>query len=184
MRHPDVDEVKRPEEIADWYWTREQLNSIARRMGVSRSGSKQDVADRLLAHLRGEPFDAVASSRRSSSGPKIALSDINPDLPIPPGQRMDAVLRAWMVEQVGPSFRFDGHMRDFLSNADGATFGDLADHWSATRDLPRAVGDQFEYNAFTRAFHEAHPGASRADVLAAWREYVATPVWKRPPITP
>lgn len=183
MRHPDVDEVERPEDIADWYWTREQLNSIARRMGVSRSGSKRDVTARLIAQLGGEPTDPPAPPHRSSSGPQLGLSDINPDLPVPQGQRMDAALRAWMVEQVGPSFRFDGHMRDFLSNADGATFGDLVDHWSATRDLPRAVGDQFEYNAFTRAFHEAHPGASRHDVLAAWREYVATPVSKRPPAT-
>ena len=179
MRHPEVDEVVRPEDISDWYWTRQQLDAIARRLGVSRSGNKQDVTDRLLAHLRGEPTGTITSSRRPASGPKLAVSDISPDLSIPQGQRMDAALRAWMVDQVGPTFRFDGHMRDFLRNADGARFADLVDHWRATRNIERPISDQFEYNAFVRHFRETHPGASLDGVTAAWHEYVATPASRR-----
>ena len=179
MRHPEIDEVASPEDIADWYWTRQQLDAIARRLGVSRSGSKQEVTARLLAHLSGESLTSAA--RRTAAGPRLAASDISPDLPIPEGQRMDAALRAWMVDHVGPSFRFDGHMRDFLRATGGATFADLVDHWWATRGVERPIDDQFEYNAFVRDFRATHPGASLDDVTRAWHEYVATPVSRRDP---
>ena len=177
MRHPDVDEVAHPEDIIDWYWSRQQLDAIARRLGVPRNGSKQDVTDRLVGHLGGKPL--APSTRRHPAGPRLTKSDITPDLPIPPGQRMDASLRAWMIDQVGPSFRFDGHMRDFIRRADGATFGDLVGHWWSTRDITRPISAQFEYNSFVREFHGSHPGASLADVASAWHVHVATPVSQR-----
>jgi hypothetical protein len=179
MRHPDVDEVSQPTDITEWYWTRKQLDAIARRLRVSRSGNKQDVTDRLLAHLSGEP--SAPSTRRHRAGPRLAQSQITRDVPIPQGQRMDASLRAWMIDQVGPSFRFDGHMREYLRSADGATFGDLVDHWWSTRDIARPIAGQFEYNTFVRNFRGSHPGASLDDVTRAWHEYVATPVSQRRP---
>jgi hypothetical protein len=49
-------------------------------------------------------------------------------------------------------------------------------HWQAARcQTGRPIAPQFEFNRFTRAWHQSHPGASRAEALRAWRAYRALP---------
>ena len=61
------------------------------------------------------------------------------------------------------------------------TLGEAVEHWHATRSAQRpAIGPQFELNRFSRAWHRAHPGGSRADLLAAWSSYRSLPVDARP----
>lgn len=90
-------------------------------------------------------------------------------------------MRRWLTTAVGPTFRFDAAMREFLAATDGGTtLGDAVVHWHRTRSQPaRAIDPQFELNRFTRQWHLDHPEGSRADLLAAWSAYRALPVDRR-----
>ncbi len=71
-------------------------------------------------------------------------------------------------------------MREFIANGAGRTLGASVAYWHATRSAgPSEIGPQFELNRFSRAWHEAHPGGSRTDLMAAWREHRALPVEAR-----
>ena len=100
---------------------------------------------------------------------------------IPVGQRSSQVVRAWMAQQIGPGFHFDAAMREFFATSDGTkTMQDAIDHWHSTHGSDsKSIDGQFEYNRFTRAWHEAHPEGSREELLAAWRDYRSRPIDKR-----
>jgi len=92
------------------------------------------------------------------------------------GPRVDAG-RPYLTERLGPRFRFDAHVREFVAAGAGRTLDELVAHWEATRTAPpRPIASQFELNRFLRRWHLDHPGRSHAAALAAWRAYRARPL--------
>ena len=174
---PVPDDVATAVDVSDWYWTRQQLDQIARRLGVPRAGSKTEVTQRLIAVLSGQSTSAATPKRATHQlRPPFDAADVIPD-----GQRMTQQLREYLITQVGPEFRFDRHMRAFFADPGGRTLGDAVRHWQQTRALPPAdIEPQFEFNRFTRWFRRANPQAERTELLAAWEGYKATPRSQRP----
>lgn len=176
---PVLDSALSAEEFQRWYWLREELAVFARTLGLRATGGKELLAARIAARLDGREFVEPAVSKRTEgrqlSGP------LSPATVIPAGQRCSQVVRAWIGEQVGEGFHFDAEMRAFFAESDGTkTMQDALDHWSATRDQgERSIDPQFEYNRFTRAWHEAHPDGGRNELLAAWQDYRARPADER-----
>jgi hypothetical protein len=58
---PELDAVQDPTDITGWYWTKSELIQIARRLGVPRSGSKQDLIEAITASLAGQRASHVAA---------------------------------------------------------------------------------------------------------------------------
>lgn len=188
-QRPTICAVHSGTELQRWYWLKTELIDLARARGVSPGGGKRDLTARLAAHLDGKPLPPPA--RRATApgdGGDTRLADharpagkqlagtLTTDTIIPAGQRSSQALRTFFTETIGPSFRFDGPMRDFIANGAGRTLGDAVDHWHATRNRPRGeIAPQFELNRFTRAWHEAHPGGTHAQAIEAWQRHRALP---------
>lgn len=85
------------------------------------------------------------------------------------------------MQQVGPTFGFDPDTRAFFAEADGTqTLQDALDHYRAARgQTDKPIDGQFEYNRFTRAWHQANPSGSQEEFLRAWRAYRDTPIDER-----
>ena len=163
------------QDFVRWYWTKTELVAFARSLGLSAGGSKIELTDRIRARLAGEPppVDGVAVRTRLT-GPLTA------DTVIPPGVVLSQVLRDWFTQQVGPSFRFNESLRQFLANGSGRTLGEAVDHYLATRGLPTAdIAPQFEYNRFVRSWRAANPGGSGEQMRQAWWEYRSAPTDRR-----
>lgn len=178
-QRPDLAAIMGGAELRRWYWLKEELQGFARNLGVSAAGGKETLTARLVAHLDGEQFTEPAPSRRGETAQLTGT--LAADSVIPQGQRCSQVVRAWFVEQVGPSFGFDSAMREFFAHTDGTqTMHDALEHYRATRDQAnKPIDAQFEYNRFTRNWHEAHPAGTRDELLTAWREYREQPVDRR-----
>lgn len=190
---PPIDAVKSGAELRRWYWLKTELVALARRRGVSPGGGKIELTERLATHLDGaalpvstghpgERADAARGGRGPAAGGAGAqlTGPLTPATVIPAGQRSSQALRAFFTDAIGPGFRFDGPMREFIARGAGRTLGDAVDHWHATRNQPRGeIAPQFELNRFVRAWHEANPGGTHAEALAAWREHRALPADQR-----
>ncbi|WP_206422661.1 DUF6434 domain-containing protein [Nocardioides pantholopis] len=166
-------------ELQRWYWRKDELAGFARQLGVRATGGKDLLTRRIVAFLDGVEFAEPAP--RHSSGSAQLSGCLGPETVIPRGQRCSQVLRAWFSERLGSAFHFDAEMRAFFVGTDGTqTLQDALDHWRATRGQgAQSIGEQFEFNRFTRAWHETHPGGPREELLAAWRDYRARPVEER-----
>lgn len=165
-------------EFRRWYYTMAELQPFARQIGVSASGPKAALNDRIAAFLGGREVPKPNTKRTNSPQlePPFDRSTV-----IPNGQRSTPVLRPFFEEHIGPSFRFDGHMRKFLKESNGATLGDAIDHWHETRgqDLP-TQSKSLEFNAFTKEWHRHHPHGSVTDCRAAWDRFRSLPIDQRP----
>lgn len=183
----NADSAARPDLTADlgeaefvrWYWSKDELASFARQLGIRATGGKEVLTARIAATLAGREFvEPVAQSRVAEAQLSGVLSAATV---IPVGQRSSQVVRGWMVEQIGVGFHFDAAMRGFFAASDGTkTMQDAVEHWHATRgDGAKTIDQQFEYNCFTRAWHESHAAGSREELLAAWRDYRRRPIDER-----
>jgi hypothetical protein len=169
-------------ELLRWYWLKSELVVLARQLRVSSAGGKAELTTRLVAVLDGRPLPAAARRQRRP-GARLT-GPLSRDTLIPVGQRSDQVLRAWLVEQIGPGFRFDRPMRTFIADG-GRTLGAAVDHWYDTRHRgPQEIEPQFELNRFGRDWRAAHPGSTHTDMLAAWAHHRALPVEERTPDIP
>ncbi|MEY8566497.1 DUF6434 domain-containing protein [Corynebacteriaceae bacterium 7-707] len=162
-------------EFQRWYWLKDELVVFAKQLGIRTTGGKELLAARIVAKLGGRAFTEPSTAKRS--GGKQLSAPISPDTVIPVGQRCSQVVRRWMAERAGEDFHFDAEMRAFFAEADGTrTMQDAVDHWRATRGQSRRnIDPQFEYNRFTRSWHEQNPGSSRDELLAAWQDYRSRP---------
>lgn len=166
-------------ELLRWYWLKDELADFARRLGIRPTGGKELLVQRISSHLDGCVFAEPTAIKRSTAGQLSGPLTLG--TAIPQGQRCSQVLRAWFIEAVGTSFRFDGDMRDFFATTDGTqTLADAVEHWHRTRGQEqKAIDAQFEYNRFTRAWHGKYPAGSRSELLRAWRDYRNQPVEER-----
>lgn len=169
---PKLDQATTEQEFRRWYWLRSELAAFARTLGVSPSGGKVELADRIAAVLGGRP---PMPSQRRTVGQQLS-TPVDADTVIPVGQRSSQVLREFFQARIGDSFHFDATMRAFIATG-GATLGDAIQHWHATRHTPPAtISSQFELNRFTRAWFAQHPKGTHAELMAAWWVHRSLPV--------
>jgi hypothetical protein len=168
-------------ELRRWYWLKEELVHLARELGTSTAGGKELLTGRVAAALDGVAPTEPAPASRRSAGRSQLTGTLDASTRIPEGQRCSQLVRAWLRDQVGGSFRFDAEMRAFFASTDGSqTMQDALDHWCSTRGQgATSIEPQFELNRFTRAWYQTHPGGSREQLMEAWREYRSHPVDER-----
>jgi SAP domain-containing new25/Domain of unknown function (DUF6434) len=166
------------EEFLRWYWLRAELAAFARMLGLGAGGPKTELTDRIAARLAGRSVPVAVRHRRR---PGRLPEPLTSATVIPTDQPCTQPVRQWLVDAVGPSFRFDAAMREFFASADGLhTLGDAVTHWHRTRQQARrAIDPQFELNRFTRRWHLDRPQGSRTELLADWAAYRALPVEHR-----
>jgi hypothetical protein len=161
-------------ELRRWYWTKAELALLGREFAISTSVGKLELTNRLAAALDGAPPPAPPEARSGAPGQQLA-GPLTPDVLLPRGQRCSQELRRFFTDQVGPRFRFDAAMRQFVADGAGLSLGDGVRHWYRTRSLPRGdIDPQFELNQFIRDFH-ARKAGSREMALAAWRRHKELP---------
>lgn len=178
-QRPALCEVTTGAELARWYWLKAELIGHARDLGIVTTGSKAVLTERIAAYLDGRTPAPAGTRRRATASTQLS-GPLDADTVIPAGQRASRALRAYFVDAVGPSFRFDEAMRTYIADGAGMTLGDAVDHWYATRDRPRTeIGAQFEFNRFIRDWHRDHPSGTAAEARAAWARYRSLPVDRR-----
>ena len=165
-------------ELRRWYWLHSELVGLARALGASTVGSKAELTERLVAVLDGEPPEVHPRTRRPTTGQLTGTLD--DATIIPSGQRCSQALRTYFLDRVGPGFRFDAPMREFIATGAGRTLGEAVQHWRTSRSAePREIAPQFELNRFTRSWFAEHPDGSRSELLTAWRRHRSLPVEER-----
>lgn len=164
-------------ELQRWYWTMAELQPFARSLAIAAHGPKSALIERIGARLSGREVPAEDKRALLKDGLTGSLSL---DSPIPPGQRSTQELRSFFEEAIGPSFKFNGHMRAFLK-AGEATLGDAIDHWHSTVGTPLPQqSESLEFNRFTAAWHRAHPDGATKACREAWHRFRALPIDERP----
>ncbi|MCV9885630.1 SAP domain-containing protein [Metabacillus halosaccharovorans] len=165
----------------NYYWLKTELQTFCRENGISVTGSKQEIADRIEAFLKtGEIKSPI---RKPSVKRNIQLlEELSLDTVITENHRCSQSVRAFF-KTVIPKFHFSTFIQDYFKNNIGKTYQDVVDAWYEEEERKKAptytkkIAPQFEYNQFTRDFF-ADPknrGKSRTDAIEAWKKIKKLP---------
>jgi hypothetical protein len=177
---PALNNVQDPTDITGWYWTKSELIQIARRLGVPRSGSKQDVIEAITASLAGrEPRTLRQKTPSGSLQPPFDAAMV-----IPAGQPFTRELRNWVASRITGDVRVSAAVRELLrcpvtSAGHPATLGDLVELIENPPPPSDEIGRQFERNRFMRYLSRTEPAMGREQREREWARFRQLPSARR-----
>lgn len=172
---PDPYLVKAPAELKRWYWTKAELTDLARYHGLTRSGSKFEVLDRIATFLEtGEiPEKRTASSKQMSKfdwgHTPLALTTTITD-----NYRNTQNVRAFFQVHIGPSFQFTIAFMEWMKNSAGRPLSEAVTEYerqvqdSLDPSKQTTIKPHNQYNRYMRDFIADNPSASISDARKAW----------------
>lgn len=153
-------------ELRRWYWLKSELAAFARELRLSPTGLKEEITERIAAHLSGRTLPpSNPKPRRTGDMPnEFSLGTV-----IGKGWRCTQQLRAFFESQCGSGFRFNGPLRDFIASGNGQPLSAAVAHYiESLNKSPQPIAAQFEYNRHIREFKARNPGSTHAEAVAAW----------------
>jgi hypothetical protein len=175
-RRPPIEAVKSGAELKDWYWLKTEVMNHARMLGLSTSGAKFDIIDRMADHLDGK---VPAEPRRDGpafKGPGFDWhgAQLQRSTIIKPDYRNTQNVRRFFIAEIGRHFSFNIAFMAWMKANVGKSLGDAAQEWRRMHALVKAghkpaIPASNQFNAYTRAFLEDNPGRSLDDVRHFWK---------------
>lgn len=115
------------EGFKDFYWLKEELQSFCRENGISASGSKIEISNRIEAFLR--TGEIKNPTRKSKANKKMEPQvDLSLDTVITENHRCSQNVRTFF-KTVIPKFHFSTYIQNYFKNNVGKTYCDVVDAW-------------------------------------------------------
>lgn len=171
---PSLTKNTNVESFKDFYWLKEELQSFCRENGISVSGSKIEISDKIETFLR--TGEIKKPTRKSKTNKKVQpQADLSLDTVITENHRCSQHVRAFF-KSVIPNFHFSTYIQNYFKSNVGKTYRDVVDAWYEEEErkkdpsYKKNIAPQFEYNQFIRDFFAdpKNKGKSRQEAIAAW----------------
>lgn len=178
---PKLSKELHVDRFKDFYWLKEELQVFCREHGISATGSKLEISNRIETFLRtGEILKPVRKSRRKAEG--VLSSQLSLETVITENHRCSQAVRAFF-KTIIPNFHFSTHIQNYFKTNVGNTYRNVVDAWYEEEErkkdpsYKKEIAPQFEYNRFIRDYYadSKNQGKSREKAIEAWNE-----VKKRP----
>lgn len=157
----------------DFYWLKEELQIFCRGNGISASGSKIEISNRIETFLRtGE----IKKTIRKAKGNRAALQiELSLDTVISENHRCSQQVRAFFKTVIS-DFHFSTYIQNYFKNNIGKTYRDAVEAWYKEEErkkdpsYKKQIAPQFEYNQFIHDFFgdPSNQGKSRKEAIEAW----------------
>ena len=174
MERPAFSRQLSATEFGRWYWLKTELVDACRQLHISPTGSKPELTARIAAALSGRDVPSVAPRRIRGEMPARFTLDTR----IGDGWRCNPALGEFLRSHAGRGFRFNATVRAFVHSQVGEPVSAIIACYRASvapGAVKPALPPQLEYNRHMQLYAQEHPGATRAEVLSAWRARRARP---------
>jgi len=132
MARPPLAPGLDPKAFAAWYWQKTELMAFCLMQGLPAGGAKTVLTERVQALLshQGLPESQPGRARTAVMPEVLALNTV-----------------------IGPGWRFNQALRDFITSAHCSTLAQALAHYQASLAQPQAkIGQQFPYNQNMRDY--------------------------------
>ena len=164
----------------DFYWLKYELMNFFREIGISSSGGKIEIANRISEYLETGKVTKKATTKKSKL-PKATQPIINETV-IGIEYRTYKEKKKYLQSVIGNQFHFTIHLLDyFKKNTGKQTYGDLVKEWYKEQELMKnpnfvkEIAPQFEYNTYIRDFMKDNPDKTRNDAIKYWKIKMSEP---------
>lgn len=169
------------ESFKDFYWLKEELQTFCRENGMSATGSKKEVSERIETFLKtGEKTKPNRKARVSRS--VLPENKLSLDTVITENHRCSQHVRIFF-KTVIPKFHFSTYIQDYFKNNVGKTYREVVEAWYEEEErkkdplYKKNIAPQFEYNQFMRDFYAdpLNQGKSREVAIKEWNKIKKLP---------
>ena len=124
---PELERELAVNEFREFYWLKEELQTFCKEHGMSPSGSKLEITDRIAIFLDTGKIQKPMRKRSSPSN-KVILEELSLDTVIPKNHRCSQVVRDFFTSVI-PNFHFSTYIQNYFKDNVGGIYQDVVDAW-------------------------------------------------------
>ncbi|MCH3915958.1 MAG: SAP domain-containing protein [Spirochaetia bacterium] len=152
-----------------FYYLKEELVGFCRKNGLSTSGGKSEITDRIAHFLDfGEVMPAVHKNKVVRQ-----IGIITEDTKIESDFVCSEKHRAYFKQKIGKNFSFNVTFQKWLKCNTGKTYGEAIQAYYQILDDRKkeksTIGKQFEYNTYIRDFFAENRDKTLDQAIKCWK---------------
>ena len=179
---PAIETLSSGRELRRWYWRKDELVAHARALGLSPSGAKFDILDRIAHFLdTGEALPPKPSRPRPKSSFDWHKDPLTRDTVITDSYRNTQNVRRFFKAECEPGFKFNIAFMEWMKSNKGKTLSDACDaYWTFKADAAKPghqtkIRAHNQFNQYTRDFLADNPELGMDDVRRIWALKIQQP---------
>ncbi|MEO0751309.1 MAG: DUF6434 domain-containing protein [Pseudomonadota bacterium] len=179
---PEIATLSSGRELRRWYWRKDELTAHARHLGLSPTGGKFDILDRIAHFLdTGERAIPGAAQPRPTSRFDWHKEPLSPATVITDSYRNTQNVRRFFKAECDPGFKFNIAFMDWMKANVGKTLEDAcAAYWEIKTEAAKPghrteIRAHNQFNQYTRDFLADNPALGLDDVRRVWARKIKRP---------
>ena len=169
IERPNLDKQLDEKTFRDYYYLKEDLVDFCRINGLSTSGGKLEIIDRIACFLG--TGEVLPSSTKSKVITDIGV--IEEDTKIEPNFVCTEKHRAFFKEKIGKGFSFNVAFQKWLKSNTGQIYGVAIEAYYKILEEKKkgktTIDKKFEYNTYIREFFADNKGKSLEEAIKCWK---------------
>lgn len=174
MDRPNLDKNISLKDFNEFYWLKRELIVFCRSVGISTSGGKIEIAERIRLYLStGE----ITKTKKVKSSSTFNWNNeiLTRETIITDNYKNGENVRSFFISEIGTHFTFNVIFMKWLKENIGKSLGDAIIEWIRIFDLKNdknyvsEINPQFEYNRYMRAFLNDNTELSSKDAMKYWK---------------
>lgn len=151
-----------------FYYLKEELVEFCRKKGLSTSGGKLELTERIAHYL--STGEVLAPSKKRTV--RTQVGTITRETLIEPDFVCSEKHRAFFKAEIGPGFSFPVAFQKWLKSNTGKTYQEAIEAYGqileAKKQNKTTIDRQFEYNTYIRDFFADNKGRPLEEAIRCW----------------
>lgn len=159
----------------DFYWLKTELITFCRSLGISTSGGKIEIAERIRYYIKTGKIIKKPAGNKKQSKFNWSQEVLTKETIITDNYKNGRNVRGFFIREIGSHFSFNVIFIKWIRENAGKTLKDAIDEWEKINEIKKVKGyestidPQFEYNRYIRAFLKDNPDLSGKDARKFWK---------------
>ena len=176
MDRPNLDNKISLKDFNEFYWLKKELIEFCRTIGISTSGGKIEIADRIRNYL-------LTGKVKKTETKKIKITSkfnwnneiLTRETIITDNYKNGEKVRSFFIREIGSHFAFNVIFIKWIKENVGKNLGDAIIEWNRIYEMKNdknyvsEIDPQFEYNRYMRAFLKDNTEMSSKDAMKYWK---------------
>ena len=161
-------------DFQEFYWLKSELAGFCKEIGISSSGGKIEISDRIVKYLKTGEIPKKHATTKTKL--QKATLPITKETIIGIEYRSYKEKKEFMKSVIGSHFHFTIHLLDYVKRYSGVKkYADLINEWYLEQerkkdpDFIKEISPQFEYNIYIRDFLKDNPDKSKKEAIEYWK---------------
>jgi hypothetical protein len=174
MKRPKILNIKTGDELKKWYWLKSELVALAKTIGISYTGAKFEILDRIATRLDGKNVISISKQSKKSnfnwSKDLLTLDTIITD-----SYTNGPNTRAFFKSHCGEKFHFSIPFMNWMRENQGKKLKDAVTEWKRLEKLSKNPNFKSEipagnqYNKYIRDIFTDNPTMTIEEARYFWK---------------